>query len=99
MVDRMIEEDNLGLSEIETSETETKQKILKEITDLKEGLKELKAVEISKIQKGLAECRLELIKFQQARSNRSSQHHLISSNWEMLILSKKLKRHILHVLG
>lgn len=49
MVDRMIEEDNLSLSEIETSETETKQKILKEIIDLKEGLKELKAVEISKI--------------------------------------------------
>lgn len=45
----MIEEDNLSLTEIETSETDTKHKIIKEIGELKEGLKELKAVDIAKI--------------------------------------------------
>ena len=62
MLERMLEDDLQGMQEVETSETETKAKIIREMSVIREGLCELKNSDIAKINKGLAECRLELIK-------------------------------------
>jgi hypothetical protein len=63
MVERMLEDDLQGMQEVETSESETKAKIIREVDGIKEGLGELKSADIARIHKGLADCRLELIKY------------------------------------